>query len=116
MEFCRRYGFIKAAYLIAILIIGQSDGRELRPSEHGLAYQNSTTKTTGKKSPEMMSFFGGSVSSASNVPFPEAKNMSDSWWSDYGGGRRGEGRDHVRQVLVVASLIHVLSLFSRILI
>ncbi|KAA8514831.1 hypothetical protein F0562_018010 [Nyssa sinensis] len=101
---CLRFVIVMAGYLqlFAILLVMKSDGRDLRPSEHGLGYQNSTA--TGENSADMMSFFGGSLSStAPGMPWPEARNMSNSsqYWnnSDVGGGR-----DHVREVLLVASL------------
>lgn len=105
MEFCSRCGVV-AAVLIAISIVRQSDGRELRPSEHGLTYQD-TPPATGENSADMMSFFGGPA--ASKVPLPEARNMSDtsSWRNSDGGGggRRGDGGgDHVSEVLLVASV------------
>ncbi|XP_059666422.1 uncharacterized protein LOC132312176 [Cornus florida] len=109
MEYCRRYGVVIAVCLplIAVSIIKHSDGREIRPSEHGLAYQNAPA--TGRKSPEMLSFFGGTRSAAasSNVTLPEARNTSGpSWWTDpIGGGRRGHGGDRVKDALLVASVV-----------
>ncbi|KAM7505773.1 hypothetical protein LguiB_004677 [Lonicera macranthoides] len=106
MEFCSRYGVV-TAILIVISIVKQSDGRELRPSEHGLTNQD-TPPATGENTADMMSFFGGPA--ASKVPLPEARNMSDmSSWpnSDGGGGRRRDGGregDHVSEVLLVASV------------
>ncbi|KAL7195185.1 hypothetical protein ACSBR1_035414 [Camellia fascicularis] len=96
--------------LIVIFVIGRSDGRDLRPSEHGLAYQNNVT-AAGEKSPEMRSFFGGAMPTvpAPSVPMPVAKNMSDaSWWREVSGGGGGGGggrRDHVRDALVVATMV-----------
>ncbi|XP_059668351.1 uncharacterized protein LOC132313551 [Cornus florida] len=110
MGYCWRCGVVMAVYLalIAVSIVTHSDGRELRPSNHGLAYQESPA--AGKNSPEMLSFFRGTTfPPPQKVPLPEAKNMSDeSWWrgsSAVGGGRRGEVRDHVREALLVASLV-----------
>ncbi|XAR72546.1 hypothetical protein NMG60_11019225 [Bertholletia excelsa] len=109
MESSWRCGVVLAVYfqLIMILAVHRSEGRDLRPSEHGLAFQNNVTGTAkGEKSPEMLSFFGASSTEAS-VPLPMAKNMSDaSWWSDAPGGRGGGGRrDQVRHVLVVATVV-----------
>ncbi|XP_057971696.1 uncharacterized protein LOC131160258 [Malania oleifera] len=103
-----RSGIVLTVYLplIAVLAIGQSQAREIRPSEHGLTYQNEPS--TGHESPEMASFFGGnfSASPSSSVPLPVAKNMSDpAWWGGAAGNRAGEGRDHARNVLVVAGLV-----------
>ncbi|PON54778.1 Transmembrane protein [Parasponia andersonii] len=108
---------IAAVCLIIIIttMAGQSDGRELRPADHGLEYQESPPP--GNKSPEMESFFGGAggnprPSSSNDVALPWAMNSNDtSWWTSVGGGRGGggggggDGGDHVRHVLVVASVV-----------
>ncbi|CAL5351374.1 unnamed protein product [Camellia sinensis] len=110
MKNWRRHGGAIAVpiALIVICVIGRSDGRDLRPSEHGLAYQNNVT-AVGEKSPEMRSFFGGAMPTvpAASVPMPVAKNMSDaSWWREVSGGGGGGGqRDHVRDALVVATVV-----------
>ncbi|KAG2689445.1 hypothetical protein I3760_09G138800 [Carya illinoinensis] len=93
------------ATLISISLTGESESHELRPSYHGLDYQSSAE---GKKSAqEMRSFFGGSspTSTSSNVAMPNAmdSNSTDngtSWWT----GRGSHGADHVRRVLLVASV------------
>ncbi|XP_052179307.1 uncharacterized protein LOC127792770 [Diospyros lotus] len=109
MENWWRYAVVFALYLplIAIFDVGPSQGRDLRPSEHGLDYQNNATT----KSPEMLSFFGGKSSSsvAPGSPFPEAKNATDdeSWWKDASVSGRGGGgrkRNHVREALVAATV------------
>lgn len=104
----RSFGFaIAVAYLplIVVTFIGGAGGREIRPSEHGLEYQDGPP--AGKKSPEMMTFFKGtSSSSAPEVALPRAMNSSDpSWWGGSSGEGRGKGRDHVKEVLLVASLV-----------
>lgn len=96
---------------VAIAMSGGSDGRELRPSDHGLAYQESPPPGRNR-SPEMQSFFAGDgrsgSSPSSNVALPKALNSNDtSWWSGVrgsGDGEGGGGRDHMRHVLVVASV------------
>ena len=106
MENFRRYDVVFIVYLpvavIAIFTVGRSEGRELRPSEHGLA-----TADGGEDSPEMRSFFRGRTSTPSptvSMPMPEAKNMSDaSWWEEVSGG---DGRrDGARESLVVAAAV-----------
>ncbi|KAL5577392.1 hypothetical protein UlMin_019091 [Ulmus minor] len=95
--------------LITIIIAGESDGRELRPSDHGLDYQESPPP--GEKSPQMVTFFGGGggekegSSPSSNMPMPRAMNSNDTTWWKAIGGRTGNGKDRVRQDLVVASLV-----------
>ena len=106
MENFRRYVVVLIMYLpvavIAIFTVGRSEGKELRPSEHGLA-----TADGGEESPEMRSFFGGRPSPPSpavSTPMPEAKNMSDaSWWKEVSGG--GGRRDRAREALVVAAAV-----------
>ncbi|KAK3016134.1 hypothetical protein RJ639_007677 [Escallonia herrerae] len=105
----RRSGFLAAFFhlpLLAIPTVRQTEGRELRPSDHGLTYQETPTSST-ENSAELSSFFGRGAT-VSNVPLPEARNMSDLVWRSNGGGGRGGGRtrvDHVKAVLVVASLV-----------
>lgn len=92
--------------MIGFMLTGElTSARELRPSDHGLVFQNSPP------SPEMMSFFIGNNSSpgsstSSGSALPKAMNSSDSspssWWRGTAGGG---GRDHVREALMVASLV-----------
>ncbi|KAK9286387.1 hypothetical protein L1049_014782 [Liquidambar formosana] len=73
----RSFGFtIAVAYLLLIVVtfIGGAGGREIRPSEHRLEYQNGPQ--AGKKSPGMMTFFKGTSSSALEVALPKAINSS----------------------------------------
>ncbi|KAJ4702963.1 Transmembrane protein [Melia azedarach] len=89
--------------LITILLIRATLARELRPSDHGLEYQ-SPPPSSGKSSPQMTSFFKGSSSpsTSSNVALPRALNSTDdSWWT----ARHSRGRDHVKHVMLVASLV-----------
>ncbi|XP_054794665.1 uncharacterized protein LOC129300157 [Prosopis cineraria] len=100
--------------VIALMLTGESVARELRPSDHGLVFQDSPPSASGGVNypPEMMSFFNGQNSSSesstsSGMALPKAMNTSDSpsssWWTgDAGGGRH---RDHVRDALIVASLV-----------
>ncbi|OMP06035.1 hypothetical protein CCACVL1_01741 [Corchorus capsularis] len=88
-----------------MIMIRESTARELRPSDHGLEYQS--LPPTGLKSPEMRSFFGASSSKSSTpstVALPKAMNSNETetpWWS----GRHGRGSDHVKQVLLLGSLV-----------
>lgn len=88
-------------------ILGGCGGRELRPSDHGLEFQESSPPPAQNGDvQEMRSFFGATAtasSSSSPVELPEAKNISDTW---LGGGRaRDGGRDHVRLGLLAASAV-----------
>ncbi|XP_028759372.1 uncharacterized protein LOC114718261 [Neltuma alba] len=95
-----------AAVIIGLMLAGESMGKELRPSEHGLEFQNSPSAWLNYSS-EMRSFFNSSqVSNSSGImTMPKGTNSSDSlppsWWSSTDGGERS----HVRQALVVASLV-----------
>ncbi|KAI3793863.1 hypothetical protein L1987_36486 [Smallanthus sonchifolius] len=94
-----RCGVLMTLYLsmIAISIVGLSDGKELRPSNHGLTDEAEAPETAQAMSPEMSSFFGA----GSTQPLPEARNYSDPSWSS---GRVG-GADHVKKLLAVSSLV-----------
>lgn len=86
--------------LISIVIIGElSSARELRPSDHGLQSQG-FQNLTPEESPEMKEFFG--ASSPSTAALPKAMNSDDNTPWSIG---RGNGNDHVRHVLLVASLV-----------
>ncbi|CAA0823761.1 Unknown protein [Striga hermonthica] len=99
-----QYGVVALAALASVC-----GGRDLRPSDHGLAYQETSPSPPPQQNDDArgtLSFFGGTASSS--VELPEARNISDSWWSSRGGsdaGReaRGAGRDRVRLGLLVAS-------------
>ncbi|XP_011096688.1 uncharacterized protein LOC105175794 [Sesamum indicum] len=96
------------AFLTLSTILPQSAARDLRPSDHGLSYQqHSLPPAQNGDAQEMRSFFGTATSSSSSVQLPEAKNISDTWWSAHaGGGRtRDVGGDHVRLGLLVASAV-----------
>ncbi|KAL3616833.1 hypothetical protein CASFOL_039227 [Castilleja foliolosa] len=102
-----QYGVVTLVTLVVIL--GRPcGGRDLRPSDHGLTYQEdpSTPAATNSDPQEMLSFFGTKSSSTPAVELPEAKNISDTWLGEPAGGgvaRRNAGRDHLRLGLVVAS-------------
>ncbi|KVI09235.1 uncharacterized protein LOC112513372 [Cynara cardunculus var. scolymus] len=100
MENWWRWGMLMALYLplIAIPVLRPSEGKELRPSDHGLSNQGDEQA----KAPQMSSFFGSGVSSTTQ-PLPEARNLSDPSWSS--GGSGGGSADHVRKVLIVSSLV-----------
>ncbi|KAG2685052.1 hypothetical protein I3843_10G104100 [Carya illinoinensis] len=94
--------------LILIALIGELDSHELRPSYHGLDYQSSAAGAGQESASGMRSFFGGSsspTSTSSSVAMPKAMNSNStnndrSWW----GGDTARGRDHVREVLLVATV------------
>ena len=94
--------YLPVAVIVIFTVVGRSEGRELRPSVHGLS-----TAEGGEESPEMLSFFRGRTagpSPSASMPMPEAKNMSDaSWWEEVS---RGVGReDRARESLVVAAAV-----------
>lgn len=97
--------------LILIALTGELDSHELRPSYHGLDYQSSTADAGDESTPMMRSFFGGSSSpksTSSNVAMPKAMNSNStnndtSWWGS-GSSTNARGRDHVKEVLLVASV------------
>ncbi|KAI3439195.1 uncharacterized protein J3R85_005162 [Psidium guajava] len=115
-------GRMSALLILCVLFstdFTQSEARELRPSDHGLQYQD-PPPAGAKPSPGMASFFGASPPSPSSsnsspsppgMALPNAMNSSnDPWWrgGGYGGGS-GEGergrRGHVRGALLVASIV-----------
>lgn len=97
--------------LLSIMSSFQSNGRELRPAEHGLtANQNSssTTTTTNDDVPKMLTFFGDNNRGRNTQPpvaLPIAENVT---WI---GGERGgmsvhhNSKDQVRDVLLISSLV-----------
>nr|XP_009587971.1 uncharacterized protein LOC104085598 [Nicotiana tomentosiformis]XP_016435986.1 PREDICTED: uncharacterized protein LOC107762168 [Nicotiana tabacum] len=93
--------------LLSIMSL-QSNGRELRPAEHGLTNQDfSSTPTTNDDVPEMLSFFGGGGRRNAQPPvaLPIAKNLT---W--IGGDRGGmpvhhSSKDNVRGALLISSLV-----------
>ncbi|GER24655.1 1-deoxy-D-xylulose 5-phosphate reductoisomerase [Striga asiatica] len=93
--------------VVSLVALAAVLGRDLRPSDHGLAYQEASPLPPPEDGDEreMRSFFGGTASPS--VELPEAKNISDTWWSERGGSGAGAardaGRDRVRLGLVVAS-------------
>ncbi|KAG6573403.1 hypothetical protein SDJN03_27290, partial [Cucurbita argyrosperma subsp. sororia] len=91
-------------FLAAIFFFGCSNARDLRPSEHGLEYQN--PGATGNSSSNMQSFFQGNSWSSSEVELPKAVNTSlpSQWWNRSHANRSGEGGDHIRGALIVVSL------------
>ncbi|CAI9783485.1 unnamed protein product [Fraxinus pennsylvanica] len=96
-----QYGIV--AFVAIFTIISESDGREIRPSDHGLAYQDSSPPIKANGTEEMLYFFG--ATSSSSVPLPKANNLSDpaTWWSKHKVGR--SSGDHVKRSMLVASLI-----------
>ncbi|KAK4421039.1 hypothetical protein Salat_2054400 [Sesamum alatum] len=97
------YGVAAFVTIIMATIIGQSAGRDLRPSDHGLVYQgHASAPTQNGDGQQMLSFFG-----SSSVPLPEAQNISDDTWMSGGGDGRPRDirRDHVRMGLLVVSAV-----------
>ncbi|XP_019173641.1 PREDICTED: uncharacterized protein LOC109169242 [Ipomoea nil] len=105
---CSNYAVVLFVILVSLNILNPAaDGRELRPSEHGLGNQDSSS---GNKS-EILTFFGGSPESSE---LPEARNFTASLWNGVGGGggrsiggssREGKKDDAIREVLFVASMV-----------
>ncbi|XP_062016405.1 uncharacterized protein LOC133732836 [Rosa rugosa] len=92
--------------MVMVMAIG-SEARELRPSDHGLVY--TPAGNTSAAPEEAKTFFsggggGGGGGESGGVALPKAMNSNDtSWWE--GVNARGRGKDHVRDVLVVVSLV-----------
>ncbi|KGN65923.1 uncharacterized protein LOC105436136 [Cucumis sativus] len=96
-----------AAALI-LLLAALSNARDLRPSEHGLDYQN--PDAIHSSSPQMQSFFRGNSWSNSDVALPKAMNTSlPPQWSNRAhrnrSGASAADGDHIRGALLVASLV-----------
>ncbi|XP_050370648.1 uncharacterized protein LOC126788680 [Argentina anserina] len=102
---------LKLGALVMVMVAAMafvSEARELRPSEHGLEY--TPAGNTSAAPAEAKSFFsggGGGESGSSSVALPKAMNSNEttSWWEGVnarGGGKRDH---HVRDVLVVVSLV-----------
>ncbi|KAL6206524.1 hypothetical protein ACLB2K_023772 [Fragaria x ananassa] len=87
-----------------------SEARELRPSDHGLGYTPAGGNTSEAPA-EAKSFLsggggGGGGGEAGGVALPKAMNSNDtSWWEGVNQARDGGRRGHVRDVLVVVSLV-----------
>ncbi|RAL43199.1 hypothetical protein DM860_009981 [Cuscuta australis] len=103
------------AVLFLLLQISQNilnqtaDGRDLRPSEHGLADQESAPMSPGagnSSSSGMLAFFGASPASAE---LPAGRNLTASWMSAGASGRSitrdGKTEDPIREGLFVGSLV-----------
>ncbi|XP_051124862.1 uncharacterized protein LOC127247169 [Andrographis paniculata] len=85
-------------------IVGHSSERELRPSDHGLAYQDgSSPPAPNSGTKEMRAFFSGTPS----AQLPEARNISGSWWTAHPSkdGARDLRKDHVTLGLIVGSAV-----------
>nr|GME04188.1 Transmembrane protein [Ipomoea batatas]GME11197.1 Transmembrane protein [Ipomoea batatas] len=98
---CSNYAVVLFVILVSLI----ADGRELRPSEHGLGNQDSSSGNTS----EMHTFFGGSPESSE---LPEARNFTASLWNGVAGGksfggslRDGKKDDAIREALFVASMV-----------
>lgn len=98
---------------IIFISIHNSHGRYLRPSDHGLSYQNASYSAR-KDIPEMVSFFKGGRAAATSFvptsPLPEASRSSNNdppamWWRKKRKSREDSGKNHVRQVLLLTSLL-----------
>ncbi|KAB5534482.1 hypothetical protein DKX38_017568 [Salix brachista] len=103
--------YMQLSIILLITIMQHSKARELRPSDHGLEYQ-SLPPTGAKLPPHMKHFFGASNSATrSTMPpstgaaLPKANSNDTSWWRAAGGGGKGGGGDHVKHLLLVASLV-----------
>ncbi|KNA18258.1 hypothetical protein SOVF_072560 [Spinacia oleracea] len=74
--------------LLILLVIVVGESRELRPSEHGLPFQN-----LPEKSPDMVVFFGDQDSPPEKKPPAIVGSMnetasSDTWWRESPGKRK----------------------------
>ncbi|OIV95995.1 hypothetical protein TanjilG_27099 [Lupinus angustifolius] len=83
-----------------IILAGESTGRDIRPSDHGFHFQNSSAAANSP----MEMFFNST--STNNMPLPNPVNSTDympplSWRRITGGG----GGKHWGGVLMVISLV-----------
>ncbi|XP_073129282.1 uncharacterized protein [Henckelia pumila] len=85
-----QYGVV--AFILSL--ITQSNCRDLRPSDHGLAYQEGSPRENGT-----LAFFGGATPPP--LPLPEARNISDTWGNEDGSRRS----DHLKIGLLVGSAV-----------
>ncbi|KAK4794990.1 hypothetical protein SAY86_012984 [Trapa natans] len=103
-----QFDFSVVTVTFSILLLSsalQSAARDVRPSDHGLQYQQSRPAGENASPPEMCSFFG--ASSTPPIPpnsstLPKASNSTDSSWMQSSGSSR---RRRVREILLVASLV-----------
>lgn len=101
-----QYGVVACITFAAV--VGHSAGRDLRPSEHGLANQRNASSPAHRNgdAQKMLSFFGSTTPSK---PLPDAEGISGgghAWSSARGdGGSRDLRRDHVRLGLLAAAAI-----------
>ncbi|KAL7142440.1 hypothetical protein ABFS83_08G123700 [Erythranthe nasuta] len=98
LDFFFQYGVVVSALVTLAIITSQSAGRDLRPSDHGLAYQENTSPPTQNGDG---SFFGSTTPSSPTLP--EAQSTGGGG----GGGERSRDvrGDLTRMVLLVASAI-----------
>ncbi|KMT01588.1 hypothetical protein BVRB_9g215840 [Beta vulgaris subsp. vulgaris] len=82
---------------IAVLAIVLVDSRELRPSEHGLPFQDLSAK-----SPEMVSFFGEESKEPPSTSILNETASTDTWWR---GTPAGKEENKVRKALVIATVV-----------
>lgn len=98
------FGLATASIAFCLLLASadRSTARDVRPSDHGLGYQQGAPPAGEASPPEMMSFFGASSSppTSPSSALPRASNSTDSSWM-HASGRR----DRVREILLVASLV-----------
>lgn len=105
---CFRYVVVLFAIVISVDNLRHAaGGRELRPSDHGLAYQDSSKPAKKQDVVDMLSFFGRTPPPP--LELPEGKNVTGAWWSDTveaSPSRDGERKHHLmKEVLLVASLV-----------
>lgn len=105
MAYSAEFGVAVAVFVVAMTTL-ESDGRELRPSDHGLVYSSPASEPA-----EAKSFFAGagvggtSPAGSGGVALPKAMNSNDTSWLEGVNAGGGGRRDHVRDVLVVVSLL-----------
>ncbi|KAJ4977087.1 hypothetical protein NE237_002193 [Protea cynaroides] len=97
----RSSSFLCFFAMAIILMLSKAESRYMRPSDHGLMYQNNPT---GMKSPEMKSFFGEPSTE------PEGRNSSKPWWKNTGAPgtfmrREDRRKDRVREVILISSFV-----------
>lgn len=103
------FDFSAASITLYLLLASaaQLSARDVRPSDHGLQYQQSKPAGGNASPPQMMSFFGASSTpptppSSSAIPKATHSDSTDSSWMRPSGSGR---KERVREILLVVSLV-----------
>ncbi|KAG1331865.1 hypothetical protein COCNU_02G018330 [Cocos nucifera] len=98
LDLCRPCFVVAVGFSLVAIWAVRSESRDIRPSEHGLMFQNDP----GPASQEMAAFFHGRPT----VALPEARNATDlPWRVAPPGPDRSAGRKRARVALLVAGVV-----------